>query len=377
MKVTILQEKLKEGLSNAEKITGKDSTLPILGNILMKAEKNFIDLVATNLETGIIWRILSKTEREGTAVLPAQVFSGFIGSLPGKSIEIESDGSQINVISEKNKSAFKGFNADDFPTIPINIEGEFVEVGGAVFCEALSQVSSFASISSIKPEITGVYLVFKKDAIKVVATDGFRLGEKMINLSKKQQLSKDFAFILPQRAAKEISGIFSGFEKNIKIFFSPNQITIELSSSDTEFPKIQYVSRLIEGEFPNYEEIIPKEYKTSAVFPRKELLSNIKSASLFSGKINEINLLIDVSGSEAEVFSQTSDLGECHSKIKMTKIKGEDLKIAFNYKFLIDGLNAIKTDTCVFDFSGEDSAGVLRPDGDPTFLYILMPIKKN
>ncbi|HOX30353.1 MAG TPA: DNA polymerase III subunit beta [Candidatus Paceibacterota bacterium] len=377
MKVTILQEKLKEGLMNVEKVTGKESTLPILNNVLMKTDKNFLDLVATNLETGILWKILSKTEQEGVAVLPAGVFSGFIGSLPGKSIEIDSDNSQITVLSEKHKSVFKGFNAEDFPTLPFNTEGESVEVKAGAFCEMLSQVANFASISTIKPEIAGVYLVFKKDLIKAVATDGFRLGEKTIYLAKKQELSKDYSLILPQRAVKEIVGVFSGHDKNIKIYFSPNQITVESVSGDMDFPQIQYVSRLIEGEFPNYEEIIPKAYKTTAVFPRKEFLGNVKSASLFSGKINEINLRISIEESKAEIFSQTTELGECQSEIKLSKAEGNDLKISFNYKFLIDGLSAIKSDNCAFDFSGEDSAGVLKPEGDGTFIYILMPIKKN
>jgi DNA polymerase-3 subunit beta len=246
-----------------------------------------------------------------------------------------------------------------------------------VFCEILAQVANFTSVSSIKPEITGVYLVFKKDQIKAVATDGFRLGEKTVNFTKKQELSKDYSLILPQRAVKEIIGIFSGLEKNIKIYFSPNQITIEAVFDDMDLPQIQYVSRLIEGEFPNYEEIIPKEYKTNTVISRKEFLNNIKSASLFSGKINEVNLRVAVEESIVEIFSQTTDIGECQSEIKLLKVKGADLKISFNHKFLIDGLNSIKSDLCDFDFSGDDSAGVLRPDGDPTFLYILMPIKKN
>jgi DNA polymerase-3 subunit beta len=377
MKVTILQEKLKEGLINVEKVTGKESTLPILNNVLLKTDKNYLDLIATNLETGILWKILSKTEQEGTAVLPAGVFSGFIGSLTGKSIEIESDNSQINILSEKHKSVFKGFNADDFPTLPINTDGEFIEVRGDIFCEMLAQVANFTSVSTIKPEIAGVYLVFKKDLIKAVATDGFRLGEKTIELAKKQELSKDYSLILPQRAVKEMISVFSGFGKNIKIFFSPNQITVESVSGDVDLPQIQYVSRLIEGEFPNYEEIIPKEYKTTTIFPRKEFLNNIKSASLFSGKINEVNIKIAAGELRAEIFSQTTELGECQSEIKLLKAEGGDLRISFNYKFLIDGLNAIKGDSCAFDFSGDDSAGVLRPAGDLTFLYILMPIKKN
>jgi DNA polymerase-3 subunit beta len=377
MKVTILQEKLKEGLASVEKITGKESTLPILNNILIKTNKNFLDIVATNLETGILWRILSKTEKEGVAVLPAQTLSGFIASLPHKSVEISSEGALTTITSEKYKSILKGFAADEFPALPINVEGEAIEIKSDLFCEALAQVANFTSLSSVKPEIAGVYLVFNKDSIKAVATDSFRLGEKTLNLPKKQELSKNYSLILPQRAVKEIIGIFSGLNQNIKIFFAPNQITIELISEEMDRPQIQYVSRLIEGEFPNYEEIIPKEFKTRAVFSRKEFLGHVKSASLFSGKVSEVNLKITTKDSNMEIYSQTSDVGEYQSEMKLAEVGGDDLVISFNHKFLVDGLAVVKGDDCVFEFSGEDGAGVLRPADGGGFLYILMPIKKN
>lgn len=377
MKAIVLQEKLKEGLANVEKITGKESTLPILNNILVKAEKNFLNLVATNLETGVSWKILSKTEKEGMAVLPAQTFSSYVGSLPNKSIEINSDNSLITVSSEKSKSVIKGLNTEEFPALPINLEGEAVIVAGDVFCQALGQVVNFTSISSIKPEISGVYLVFKKDSIKAVATDSFRLGEKTVNLSKKQNLSKDYSMILPQRAVKEIISMFSEAGVNIKIYFSPNQITIESITDEAGRAQVQYVSRLIEGEFPNYEEIIPTEYKTKITAPRKDFLTQIKSASLFSGKINEVNLKVAAKDGVIRVYSQAAELGEYQSEMKLAAADGEDMGISFNYKFLIDGLSAIRSDNFVFDFSSEDGAGVLRPAEDPSFLYILMPIKKD
>lgn len=377
MKVIVLQEKLKKGLANIERVTGKESTLPILNNILIKAEKNFLDIIATNLETGALWRILSKTEKDGSVVLPAQTFYNFIATLPNKSIEIESNNSLITISSEKSKSVIKGSNPEEFPILPININGESIFMRANVFCEALNQVVNFTSTSSIKPEISGVYLVFKKDSLKVVATDSFRLGEKTINFTKQQNLSKDYSLILPQRAVKEIVSIFSEMPDDIKLYFLPNQITIESTTEEMDRTKIQYVSRLIDGEFPNYEEIIPKEYKTKISFLRKEFLNQIKSASLFSGKLNEVNLKIETQNNEIKVYSQSAELGEYQSEMKLQKITGDDLTISFNYKFLSDGLSAIKEDDCVFEFSSEDGAGVLRPTNDPNFLYILMPIKKN
>jgi len=273
MKTKILQEKLNECLLNIERVVGKDTTLPILNNILLKTEKNLLTLSATNLETGVVWKILSKNEKDGNIALPAQAFANFINSLPNKSIEITVDGFLATISCEGRKSVFKGLATDEFPALPINTENEPLIINSKVFCESLSQVVSFTSISSIKPEITGVYLVISKEFMKIVATDSFRLGEKTLNLSSTEKTIKDArAIILPQRAVREIVALFGAYNKDIKIYFTPNQITIELMMEEIQQPKIQFVTQLIEGEFPDYEAIIPTKSSLAAVFLRKNLL---------------------------------------------------------------------------------------------------------
>jgi len=201
MKTKILQEKLNECLLNIERVVGKDTTLPILNNILLKTEKNLLTLSATNLETGVVWKILSKNEKDGNIALPAQAFANFINSLPNKSIEITVDGFLATISCEGRKSVFKGLATDEFPALPINTENEPLIINSKVFCESLSQVVSFTSISSIKPEITGVYLVISKEFMKIVATDSFRLGEKTLNLSSTEKTIKDArAIILPTKS---------------------------------------------------------------------------------------------------------------------------------------------------------------------------------
>lgn len=377
MKLKILQEKLNQVLAQAEKITGKDVMLPILSNILLKAEKNSLTVIATNLETGASWKLLSKVDDEGGVTLPAQMFSGLINSLPAGLVNIETEGNSVIIKSDRQKSNFKGLSADEFPALPINTNGEYLTLRADVFCQALSQVVNFVSMSSVKPEITGVYLSFDEENIKVVATDSFRLGEKTISIPKHIKLSNKYSIILPLRAVREIISIFGDKQKNINIFFTPNQITIEyVIEDDQSQPQIQYVGRLIEGEFPDYQAIIPTSYVANVAFSKKELLGNLKSAGLFAGKGGEVNVGINQKDALLVVSSQSSELGDYESEMKLEKASGDDIKITFNQKFLLDGLNSIKSDNCIFDFSSDDGPGVLKSGEDLGFIYILMPIKK-
>jgi DNA polymerase-3 subunit beta len=377
MKTKILQEKLQLALSQVEKITGKDVTLPILSNILLKAEKNSLTAIATNLETGVLWKLLSKTDEEGSIVLPAQTFSSLIGSFPGGSVGIETKGDAVTIINDRRKSNLNGLSAEEFPVLPVNVEGEYLTIKADLFCQGLAQVINFASASSVKPEITGVYIVFFKDGIKIVATDSFRLGEKTISNVKNQAFLNSRSIIIPLRAAREIISIFGGSQKNINIFFINNQITIDLGAQeDADQPQIQFVSRLIEGEFPDYQVIIPSTFITSIVFSKKELLNHLKSANLFSGKNNEVNIGINQKDALMMISSQSADLGGYSSELKLESVSGKDISITFSCRFLVEGLNSIKNDKCVFDFSSDDGPGLLKPADDQSFIYILMPIKK-
>jgi DNA polymerase III subunit beta len=375
MKTKTLQEKLNQALTQTEKITGKDITLPILSNISLKSEKGLLLIIATNLETGISWKIPSKTEEEGSVVLPAQTLSSLIGSFPSGSISIDSEGNLVTITSENRKSTINGLNPEEFPILPINTDGECLTIKADLFCQSLAQVSNFTSNSTVKPEITGVYLVFKGGEVKIVATDSFRLGEKTISISKNKPLLNDYAIIIPSRAVKEIISIFND-QKNVNIYFGQNQIIVSSINEEAEQSQIDFVSRLIEGEFPDYQAIIPVSHITSIVFSKKELLNHLKSASLFSGKNNEVSIEIIKKNSSMVIFSQSSDLGKYESELKLENMSGEDIKITFNYRFLIDGLSSIKDDKCMIEFSSDEGPGLLRAANDANFIYILMPIKK-
>lgn len=376
MKLTILQEKLKKGLSIVERIPLKSVSLPILNNILLTAEKNFLSLTATDLEIGIKWWSLVKTEKEGSLAMPAKVLPGFLGFLPNKPISLEKKDFILNIECENYKTQIKGQNPEEFPLIPQVIEKEIIILDSASFCRGLSQVVEFASISNIKPEIAGIYLFFQKDAIKLVATDSFRLAEKNISFKTPLQISQEYALILPQKTAREIINIFGEREGDIRLYLSSNQVLFESLMSETSHPEIQVVSRLIEGEYPNYQEIIPKKYETQFICDRGEFLNQIKAASLFGGKVNEVKLKIDPKKNQVELFSQSPDFGENRSSLP-AKIKGDAMEASFNYRFLADGLSNIKSSEVVFELINEERPASLRPVGDQSYLYIVMPIKNT
>lgn len=376
MKFIILKDNLKRGISIVEKATTKFSNLPILNNILIKAEKNFLNLAATNLEIGVNWWFLAKIEREGKIAIPVSVLSNFVNLLPNQPITLEKKDLILSIESEKYKAQLKGSDPNDFPIIPQIKEKENIIINAQTFCQGLSQVVDIPVPSPARPEISGIYLFSEKNLIKIAATDSFRLGEKILYFSQNTPLTKSYSLILPQRTAKEIINIFSEREGELKIYFSPNQIQIELPMTETNHPQVQLVSKLIEGEYPNYQEIIPKKYKTQVVLQKNEFLNQVKTASLFSGKINEIKFEINSKENKVEIFSQTPDLGQYHSFLP-GKIKGEKLTISFNGKFLIDGLLKIKSSELILELSGPEGAAILRPVGDTNYFYVVMPIKAS
>lgn len=374
MKLLILQEKLKKGLGIVERISSKSLTLPILNNILISAEKNFLNLAATDLEIGINLWTLTQIEKEGKITIPSRLFSNFINLLPNKKISLEVKNDNLLIGCENYKTQIKGLSAEEFPIIPKITNGDVISVEISSFCQSLNQIVDIAVPSSARPEISGVYFLFQKNLITIAATDSFRLGEKKIFLKNDSSLEKEYSLILPQKTVKEIVNIFNEKQGELKIYFSPNQAMFEYPMEETTHAEIQIISRLIEGEYPNYQEIIPKKYTTKLVLNKDEFLNQIKTASLFSGRINEVKIKANPEKDKIEIFSQSSEIGEYQSSVS-GKIEGEPVEISFNHRFLLDGLLSIKTPEIIFELNKESGPGVLKAVGDDTYIYVVMPIK--
>ena len=378
MKLIILQEKLKEGLAVVGKVSAKSLTLPILKNVLIKSEKNFLSLTTTDLEMGITWWGLAKIEEAGETTVATDIFSGFLGLLPNKQVDLAISGQFLTIGCENYKIKIKSNSVEEFPIIPQITQNEFVVVNNKSFCYGLSQVVDISASSNARPEISGVFLSFARNIIRIAATDSFRLAEKVVTLEKEKENEKLFSFIIPQKTAREIVNVFGDKNGELKIYPGANQVLFELMMSETAHPYIHLSSRLIEGEYPNYQEIIPKEYETQITVGKDEFVNKIKAASLFSGRINEVCFKVDPKKEQVEITSQNPEAGDFNAVIN-AKIKGKETEISFDCRYLIDGLANIKSSEIFFGLSGgakdEVGPGVIKPIGDANYVYVVMPIK--
>ncbi|MFA5249295.1 MAG: DNA polymerase III subunit beta [Candidatus Paceibacterota bacterium] len=381
MKITLLTKTLKKGLTIVEKISGRVSTLPILNNVLIEAAPNFIKLSTTDLELGIEWWGMCKTEVEGKITIPAKFFSQLVGSLNDEKIEIEEKNKTLYIETKNHKTQIKGFSAEDFPLIPAFLKDLYIEINSKKLKDALSEVIDFASLSQVRPEISGVYFSFTAEELKLVTTDSFRLAEKTLVFSGKKEeyknlFNKEVNFILPQKTAKELLTILSETSKSTRIYLSESQVMFETLLQETDHPEVNLVSRLIEGEYPAYQEIIPKESQTKITVDKEEFIKQIKIASLFGGKINEIKVKVDPKTKEVEILSQDPDIGESVSHLP-ARAEGDKADVSFNWKFVLDGLANIKSSEVFFGLHDNKGPAILKPVGDQNYLYVVMPINPD
>lgn len=375
MKSAVLREKLKEGLSVAERVCAKSPSLPILSNILLSAGKNFLQLSATDLEVGIRFAILAKNEQEGSLAVSPKPVNQFVGLLKDPQLTLSSKNNQLEIASKEFRANFKALNPEDFPIIP-SAKGneEFLEVETRPLVGGLSSVIGFTGQTQARPEISGVLFSFQKNTLKLASTDSFRLAEKTLHFKK--ETGAERSFILPQKAARELVSVLGERIGKTKIFFSPSQAIFDYASEgEPQEPKIQLVSRLIEGEYPQYQEVIPTSFVTTAKVQREELLNHLRAASVFAGRVLDARLTFDPAKKRIEVHAQSAEVGENTSFVP-ARISGEKTSIAFNWRFLGDGVAQFTAEDLEILLSGEDGPALLKStQEDEGFLYVIMPIK--
>ncbi len=373
MTVEILTEKFKKALSVLERVTRKITTLPALQNVLIKTEGNFLELTTTNLETTIRWWILAKIDNSKTLMVPATFLSNLVSLISAEKIKLEEENQNLVLITENQRTQLQGQNPEDFPIIPkLEKENSFT-LSVSKLASALQQITDVPAISQVRPEISGVFFNLKKKTLKIVGTDSFRLAEKTIELE--EEVSKEISFILPQGTARELLNVASQEQQGkVVIYPSTNQALFEFFNEEANHCRIQVLSRLIDGQYPNYQEIIPKKHTTTITIKKEELESQIKKAGLFSGKVAEVKLKTLPEEGKLKIFSQSAERGS-NKSFSICQIEGDELEVSFNYKFLADGLTKLRSSEVILELSGTEGPGVLKPVGDTSYLYILMPIK--
>lgn len=365
MKITCLKNHLKEAISLTEKISGKNLTLPILGNILISSEDKKLKLTATNLEIGIEVEIPAKIEKTGKLAVPAGIISGFVSTIGNEEkITLETvSGNNLLIATQNSSTLIKGQPTDDFPTLPKPENKKEAMVSSVEFLGGLKSVWYASSLSGIKPEIASVFVSSPAgQPLIFVATDSFRLAEK----KTKQPAENINPVLIPQRSVSEIMRILDGREEKIKITTDKNQIFVVLEN-------IKFVSRVVEGVFPDYQQIVPKKFTTDVVLDKNELVGGLRAASIFSNKQNEISISTDAEGEIITLQTINSETGEHTSNIS-AKITGEAIRMNFNYKYILDCLPHINSSGVLMRFSGNGKPMVITGVEDSSFQYLVMPM---
>jgi len=374
MKFTCTQQNFLQGLNITEKVIGKNFTLPILQNILITCVKNrgHIKLSSTDLEMGVEVIIPSKIEEEGSVTIPSRLISSFVRNLPDEKINFSEKNKKVFIRCKNYKSNIKGQDAKEFPLIPQNRDDDTFSVNARDFISGIAPVIGSVSVLDIKPEISGVFVNFKETDTCFAATDSFRLAEKKIkNNTKNTYLKK---IIIPKRACDVIMRIFQDTNDTINIQASNNQITIKNSPEDRLSPKIKFVSKVIDGEYPNYEQIIPTNFKISVKVSKDELIRHIKTAGIFSSKIQEVSLKVNAKDQILEISSQDAEYGDHYSTIPC-EIQGNDEKTLLNFQYLLDGIQNLNSQDISFKMNQSAMPILISSSQDDGFKYIIMPIK--
>ncbi|MFA5095523.1 MAG: DNA polymerase III subunit beta [Candidatus Paceibacterota bacterium] len=365
MKLECGIEQIKNGILQVEKITGKNLTLPILNSILFIAEGKSLKLRATNLSIGVEIEIPAKIEKEGIVAISGAVLAGvFSNVFQNENVRLESEDGNLLIKTKKNRIKLKGQTYDDFPTIPA-VEGETFEIESKKLIEGIKSVYYSSSPSDIKPEISSVYIFSDENNLVFVSTDSFRLAEKKIKIKNTEEIP---GILIPFKNIPEILRIFGEIQDVIKVCFNKNQISFSSNN-------IYLTSRIIDGVFPDYRQIIPKEFKVEAVVLKQDLLNALKISNIFSDKFNQINLKISQKEKIFELSSQNNDIGENKTYLDAA-IKGEDVSLGFNYKYFLDCFQSINTDSISIKLNQPSKPIVISGNSDNSFTYLIMPMNK-
>ncbi|HEY4528519.1 MAG TPA: DNA polymerase III subunit beta [Candidatus Paceibacterota bacterium] len=367
MKIECIKEQLEEGFSKASKIASKNSSLPVLSGFHLEAINNSLVIKATNLDLGISVTVPAKVTETGVVVVPAYILSSFISSLSkDHSVSINSKDNLIEVKTNSTKTNIKTLPSEDFPIIPdISEDGVFsLPARDLVF--GIRSVIYAASQGSIKPELSSISVTHEGDFLTFAATDSFRLAEKKIRIKKMPHFKQ---ILIPQKNALEIIKIFDHGEEEVSVSIGENQIALRSNG-------IYLTSRVIEGVFPDYRQIIPPKYITLATILKQDLINSLKTILIFSDSFNQLTIKVFPSGKTFEMETKNLNIGEIVHKAEAV-LEGEDLSINVNHRYFTDCLQSISTDSILLEFSGQTKPIVMKGVGDTSFLYLVMPMNQS
>ncbi len=363
MRVTINHQNFKKALGIINKIVSKNPSLPILNNVLIKTENGRLKISATNLEIGINYFIGVKIDEVGQIAVPIKILSDFILNLIDEKITLLTKNNILNINSNKYKTQILSFDTKDFPIIPKIKDNLLCVLPINLIKNSFTSIFDSIALSETRPELTGVFIKFDNKNIIFASTDSFRLTEKIIDF-KTLKLEN---LILPRNTVVELIRIANDLDGDFNIYLKDNQIAF--SNDDFEL-----VSRIIDGNYPDYKKIIPDKYISRVVIDKDVFEKNIRLAGLFSSDISDIKL--SCSDNKIIITSKNSSKGEIEVSLD-SMLKNEPFEILLNYQYLLDGLKKMPTDKVILDFTGVGSPLILRPaENKKELLYLIMPFRK-
>ncbi|MDX9993151.1 MAG: DNA polymerase III subunit beta [Anaerolineales bacterium] len=373
MKVTVLQENLARGLSIVSRAVSPRSTLPVLANVLIATDEGRLRLSATNLELGITCWIGAKIEEEGSTTVPSRTLADLVGTMPDPqvSLTLNPQNQTLNVRSGSSTNDIKGIDAQEFPPMPVPDFEDAILINVADFKEMIQQVAFAASTDEARPVLMGVLVTVEKNLVTMAAADGFRLSVRKAALSA--EVPASVSAIIPARALNELARIAADGEQMIQMVLPKGRGQVVFRIKDAEL-----VSQLVDGTFPDYQQIIPRSHKSRTLIATASLLKACRQAEIFAREgSNVVRLDIKTNGEmqpgEVEISAHSEETGSNETLVEAT-VDGIPLLIAFNVKYLREVLEVIKTPNVAIETSAANAPGVVRPVGDDDFLHVIMPM---
>lgn len=373
MKVEVLQETLTRGLSIIHPAIQSRNVLQVLGNVLVATDEGRLRLSATDLELGITAWIGAKIEEEGTTTVPFKTFSELVGTLPDPkvSLNLDTDKQLLTIRSGSSTNDVKCIDAQEFPPLPVPDFSDAILLNVVDFREMVQQVAFAASTDEARPVLMGVLLKVDGDKVTMAAADGFRLSVRTATLSS--PVVSPISVIIPSKALQNLARIASTTEEPIQMVLPKGRGQVVFRVKDVEL-----TSQLIDGTFPDYQQIIPRGHKSRTLVPTAALLKACKQAEIFAREgTNVVRLDIRTSGeltpAQVEISAQSEGTGKNETLVEAT-VDGIPLLIAFNVKYMREVLEVVRSPNVAIETSAPNAPGVIRPVGDESFLHVIMPM---
>lgn len=374
MKVRVLQENLARGIAIVGRAVATRSTLPVLGNILLATEGGRLKLAATNLEIGITHWSGAQVTTEGAITVPARQLADYVNALPPDQVEMELNvkTQTLHLKCARYDANIKGVDASEFPIIPtIGDSPNKILIEPDTLKELIAQATFSAAQDDSRPVLTGILSKFDKDAVTFASADGFRLSVRSAVLGSK--LAAPVSVIIPAKALQDVARVMGDQEAPVEIAITDNRSQVLFHLENTDI-----VSQLIDGNFPDFNQIVPKSYATRTIMNTSELQNAVKAASVFAREASNIVRLNissgnDMGGGKVVIAAQSAETGDNVGEIDAT-VDGDPIEIAFNARFLADVLGVLNSPQVALETSTSASPGVVKPVGRDDFTHVIMPM---